>query len=223
VAGRLAGLQLPCERAGRSYYQPTAWRRQEASVTSGRDRIRRGVQQRPSRWTAAGTAVLAAVVLAGCGNGGSGTPVLLTTMTVSSAAFSQNVLPQRYTCRGAGINPPIDWSGAPAGTKSFALVVDDSSAPITPFIYWLVFHIEPGTTDIQGGMLPTGARQALNSQNTQRYDPPCPGAPYHMYRFTVYALSSEINLPAGAPLQAVWTAIAAATIGRGRKVVTGYP
>lgn len=199
-------------------------------MTSGRDRI--GVRRPPSRRTAAGavgTAVLTALALAGCGAAGSGGAVAPRTMSVSSAAFSQsaalsqNVLPRRYTCHGAGINPPIDWSGAPAGTKSFALVVDDSSAPITPFIYWLVFHIEPGTTDIQEGMLPTGARQALNSQHTLAYDPPCPGTHSHSYRFTVYALSSEIDLPAGASLQAVWTAIASATIGRGRIVVTGNP
>jgi Raf kinase inhibitor-like YbhB/YbcL family protein len=190
-------------------------------VISGQDRIRRGVR----RWTAAGTVVLATLALAGCGAYGSGAGTAPTAMPIGSPAFSQNngVLPQRYTCHGAGINPPLDWSDAPAGTKSLALVVDDSSAPITPFIYWLVFHIEPGTTDIQEGMLPTGARQALNSANTQSYDPPCPGTRPHMYRFTVYALSTEINLPAGASLQAVWTAIAAATIGRGRQVVTGYP
>ena len=192
-------------------------------MTSGRDRSRRGRRRPPWRWTAAGAAVLAALALAGCGKAGSGAAIAPRTMTVSSAAFSQNVLPQRYTCHGAGINPPIDWSGAPPGTKSFALVVDDSSAPITPFIYWLVFHIEPGTTDIQEGMLPTGARQALNSADTQPYDAPCPAGHPHSYRFTVYALSTEIDLPAGAPLQEVWTAIAAATIGRGRQVVIGNP
>ena len=191
-------------------------------MTSGRDRSRRP----PSRWTAAGAAVLAALALAalaGCGKAGSGAAIAPATLSVSSAALSPNVLPQRYTCHGAGINPPIDWSGAPPGTKSFALVVDDSSAPITPFIYWLVFHIEPGTTDIQEGMLPTGARQALNSANAQPYDAPCPVGHSHWYRFTVYALSTEIDLPAGAPLQEVWTAIAASTIGRGRIVVLGNP
>jgi Raf kinase inhibitor-like YbhB/YbcL family protein len=191
-------------------------------VTSGRDRSRRP----PSRWTTVGAAVLAALTLAalaGCGKAGSGAAVAPATLPVSSTAVIQNVLPPRYTCHGAGINPPIDWTGAPPGTKSFALVVDDSSAPITPFIYWLVFHIAPGTTDIQEGMLPTGARQALNSDNTEAYDPPCPAGHSHSYRITVYALSTEIDLPAGAPLQEVWTAIAAATIGRGRIVVYGNP
>jgi Raf kinase inhibitor-like YbhB/YbcL family protein len=188
-------------------------------VTSGRDRSR----QPRSRWTAVGAAMLVAVALAGCGKAGLGAAVAPTTMTVSSVVVLQNVLPARYTCHGPGLNPPVDWSGAPPDTKSFALVVDDSSAPITPFIYWLVFHIEPGTTDIQEGMLPTGARQALNSDNTQAYDPPCPAGHSHWYRITVYALSTEIDLPPGAPLEEVWTAIAAATIGRGRIVVYGNP
>jgi Raf kinase inhibitor-like YbhB/YbcL family protein len=193
-------------------------------VTSGQDRIRRGRPRRPPSRSAAAGAVLATVlVVAGCGaNAGYGAPVAPKTMSVGSVAVSQNVLPQRYTCHGAGINPPLDWSGAPSGTKSFALVVDDSSAPITPRIYWLVFDIGPGTTDIQEGSLPTGARQAQNSMGTAAYDPPCPAQP-HAYRFTVYALNTVLNLPPGAPLLTVWTAIAAADIGRGRIAPTAYP
>jgi len=144
-------------------------------------------------------------------------------MSISSEAFIQGVLAQRYTCHGAGINPPLNWSGAPPGTKSLALVVDDSSAPITPSIYWLVFDIGPGTTDIQEHSLPTGARQAMNSAGSATYDAPCPAGHAHMYRFTVYALRSELTLPNGAPLQSVVTAIAAAAFGRGRIVVTGNP
>jgi Raf kinase inhibitor-like YbhB/YbcL family protein len=188
-------------------------------VTSGRNRSRRPL----SRWTAVGAAVLVALAVAGCGKAGSGAAIAPATLPVSSAALDHFVLPQRYTCHGAGINPPINWSGAPSDTKSFALVVDDSSAPITPFIYWLVFHIQPGTTDIQEGMLPTGARQAQNSLGSQAYDPPCPGGHGHWYRFTVYALNTEIDLPAGSPLPEVLTAIANATIGRGRIVVFGNP
>jgi Raf kinase inhibitor-like YbhB/YbcL family protein len=202
-------------------------------VTSGQDGNHRGrnprrqpdrsAERRPARCAAAGLAVAASLVLAGCGQAGQGAPVAPRTMTVSSEAFSQNILPQRYTCHGARINPPLDWSGAPADTKSLALVVDDSSAPITPFIYWLVFDIQPGTTDIQEGALPTGAKQALNSAGTMTYDAPCPAGHSHEYRFTVYALNRDLTLPNGAPLQEVWTAIANATIGRGRTVATGYP
>jgi len=167
--------------------------------------------------------VLAVLPLAGCGTAGQGAPVAPSRMTVNSEAFISGILPRPYTCHGAKINPPLNWSGAPAATKSLALIVDDSSAPITPFIYWLVFDINPGTTDIQEGSLPTGALQALNSAATAAYDAPCPTGHRHSYRFTVYALSTTLKLPNGAPLQSVWTAIAAATIGRGRIVVTGNP
>ena len=186
-------------------------------MTSGRAAPRRRV------YAAAAAALAVAVALAGCGQAGQGAPVAPRTMLVGSEAFSQNILPQRYTCHGARISPPLDWSGAPAGTKSLALVVDDSSAPITPFIYWLVFDIQPGTTDIQEGSLPTGAKQALNSAGATRYDPPCPHGHPHWYRFTVYALNRTLTLPNGAPLLTVWTEIANATIGRGRIPVTGYP
>jgi Raf kinase inhibitor-like YbhB/YbcL family protein len=178
---------------------------------------------RLSRSAAVVSALAAALTLAGCGQAGQGAPVAPRAMQIGSEAFSQNILPQRYTCHGVGIHPPLDWSGAPADTKSLALVVDDSSAPITPYIYWLVFDIQPGTTDIQEGALPTGAKQALNSAHTMSYDAPCPSGHSHWYRFTVYALDRDLTLPNGAPLLAVWTAIADATIGRGRIVVLGYP
>jgi Raf kinase inhibitor-like YbhB/YbcL family protein len=195
-------------------------------VTSGKDRIRGGGSPRraPTPYAAVALALAAALVVAGCGKAGQGAPVAPRTLFVTSEAFGvQNILPQTYTCHGERINPPLNWSGAPADTKSFALVVDDSSAPITPFIYWLVFDIGPGTTDIQEAALPTGARQAMNSAGTASYDAPCPSGHPHMYRFTVYALNSWLNLPNGSPLPKVLAAIASDTIGRGRKVVTGNP
>jgi Raf kinase inhibitor-like YbhB/YbcL family protein len=171
--------------------------------------------------------VLAAPVtvlaLVGCGTAGAGAPVAPSPMTVGSEAFLQGTLAPRYSCHGAKVHPPLNWSGVPQGTKSLAIIVDDSSAPITPSIYWLVFDIGPGTTDIQDGSLPTGARQAMNSHDTAAYDAPCPVGRPHWYRFTVYALRTFLDLPSGAPLQAVWTAIAAATIGRGRITVIAAP
>jgi Raf kinase inhibitor-like YbhB/YbcL family protein len=191
-------------------------------VTSGQDRTRRR-PRRPPRAHAVGALALAILTVTGCGTAGYGASVPPSPMSVNSEAFISGTLAARYTCHGAKINPPLNWSGAPPGTKSLALIVDDSSAPITPFIYWLVFNINPGATDIQERSLPTGARQAKNSADTATYDAPCPTGHRHSYRFTVYALRTTLNLPNGAPLQSVWTAIAAATIGRGRIVVAGNP
>ena len=191
-------------------------------MTSGQDRTRRG-PWRPPRARAAGGLALALLAVTGCGTAGYGAPVAPSPMSINSEAFIAGTLPARYTCHGAKINPPLNWSGAPPGTRSLALIVDDSSAPITPFIYWLVFDINPGATDIQERSLPTGARQALNSADTATYDAPCPHGYRHSYRFTIYALRTSLNLPHGAPLESVWTAIAAATIGRGRITVTESP
>jgi len=173
---------------------------------------------------AAGFTAIAGTLLAGCGFLNSSSMVAPTPMTVTSEAFSQNVLPSTFTCHTADPQtPPLSWFGAPSGTQSYALVVDDSSAPITPFIYWMVFDISPATTDIQQGHLPPQAKQAMNSAGTIGYDPPCPQGSPHVYRFAVYALNKWLHLPAGVSLQKAWTAIAAATIGRGRATPTGNP
>lgn len=177
-------------------------------------RVARGV-------AAAMAAAGCAMPVAGCGVFGSGLTISTpSVMTVSSGAFAGNVMPQRYTCASRKVvNPPLDWAGAPSGTKSFALVVDDSDAPITPYVYWVVFDINPATSAILEGQLPPGARQAQNSLGQAAYDPPCPGPRGHSYRFTVYALNTVLHLPSGTSLQTTWRAIAAATIGRGRKPV----
>lgn len=176
---------------------------------------------RVSRKTAAVAGGLLTIVpaLTGCGVFSPGvereTP---DAMTVSSDAIVQDTLEARYTCKGgpdAG-NPPISWAGAPAGTKSIAVVVDDSNAPITPYVYWVVFDINPETSQISEGQVPPGARVARNSAGGARYEAPCPGSHSHQYRFTVYALDKVLNLPSGTPLKSAWTQIAAATIARGR-------
>ncbi len=160
-------------------------------------------------------------LLAGCGllgglsGSGLGAPAPLTVM---SPAFNQNdVLPAQYTCHGAGLSPPLLWSGSPRQPKSYAIVVDDGQAPIRPYIYWIVFDISPNTSAIAQNQLPTGAREAQNSKGTPRYDPPCPQANVpDTYRFTVYALNARLKLREGAGLHATWTAIAAHVIAIGR-------
>jgi Raf kinase inhibitor-like YbhB/YbcL family protein len=144
-------------------------------------------------------------------------------MTVTSPVFGRGVIPRQYTCHGRGDSPPIYWSGAPPGTKALALVVDDADAPITPYIYWIVLDIPPATTDIQPGQLPPGARQADNSRGFAGYDAPCPIQQSHQYRFTVYALSSPLQLGNGASAKAAWTAIAGSAIARGRLTATANP
>jgi Raf kinase inhibitor-like YbhB/YbcL family protein len=166
--------------------------------------------------------VLLSALTAGCGLVGG--PQALRqdapqVMTVTSTVIERGTIPRRYTCRGTSRrpqSPPISWSGAPPGTRSIALVIDDADAPITPYVYWIVFDIDPATTDIPAGLLPEGARQAQNSLGRASYDPPCPRGGNHKYRFTVYALNSPLTQGNGAPLKSTWTAIARHAIARGR-------
>lgn len=170
------------------------------------------------------TALAVTLLVSGCGLVGGpitipeGVPLR---MTVTSQSFSPTEpIPARYTCHGAGLSPSIHWSGAPDGTKSLALIVDDSSAPITPYIYWIVFDIGPQTSGTLVGQVPTGAKQATNSKGTARYDPPCPVNGSHAYRFTVYALNRSLQLPAGVALKTAWDTIAQTAIARGRLTAT---
>lgn len=166
---------------------------------------------------AAAMAACCALPASGCGLLGSGKEIATpSVMTVNSAAFTRDVMPIQFTCGPHAPSPPLSWAGQPPGTKSLALVLDDSSAPITPYVYWIVFDIGPSTSYILQGQLPPGARQARNSAGSVGYLPPCPGPAGHTYRFTVYALDTVLSLPDGTSLQSAWQAIAAAAIGRGR-------
>jgi Raf kinase inhibitor-like YbhB/YbcL family protein len=162
------------------------------------------------------------VPLAGCGLFSSGVTVTApSVMTVSESEFDHGTMPDRFTCGAKHpVSPPITWAGAPAGTKSIALVVDDSDAPITPYVYWVVFDIGPGTSALLEGQPPPLVRQARGTAGYDSYDPPCPGPGGHSYRFTVYALNTVLRLPNGTSLESAWQAIAAATIGRGRLQVS---
>ena len=180
---------------------------------------------RPARVAAAGLALI--TLLSGCGLVGRAKTVravVPANMTVTSQAVSMTKpLPVRYTCHGAGLSPSIHWTGAPPATKSLAVIVDDSAAPITPYIYWIVFDIGPQTSGTLIGHVPTGARVADNSKGTAGYDPPCPVNNSHLYRFTVYALNRTLSLPNGASMKTAWMAIAQATIARGRLTATANP
>ena len=174
----------------------------------------------------AGALLGVAALVSGCGLVGGPKTVqaaVPNTMTVTSPDVTRGVMGVAYTCHGAGKFPGIHWSGAPAGTKSLAVVMDDAAAPITPYIYWIVFNIGSQTTTIQAGQIPAGARQARNSKGSVGYDPPCPVNQAHSYRFTVYALGSKLRLPTGVGVKSAWSAIAQAAIERGRLPVSAPP
>jgi hypothetical protein len=125
-------------------------------------------------------------------------------LVVSSSGFSSGgAIPKRYTCEGSGISPSLQWSTAPGGTKSFALVMHDPDAP-GDFTHWLAYNIPPGTHELAEGAsargaMPAGSSEGINGFGRTGYGGPCPPAgPPHRYVFHLYTLDSRLDLPAGA-------------------------
>jgi len=187
---------------------------------------RRGRHSAAAGWLAGAIAI--SLLLGGCGLLGKPTTLVADaplTMTINSPVFTNRVIPAKYTCYGAGVSPPIYWSTPPAGTKSLALVVDDSATPISPRVYWLVFDISPATTELQVGSLPPHARVAYNSSGKGGYSAPCPRGKSHDYRFTIYALNTSIgaSLPASPRLLQALTTIAPHVTARGTVTARALP
>jgi len=117
-------------------------------------------------------------------------------LNVTSPAFEDNQsIPEKYTCTGEGINPPLSIEGIPEGTKSLTLILDDPDAPAGTFDHWVIWNISPAQTKIAEHTAP--GIEGLNSDKEQGYTPPCPppGKP-HRYIFRVYALDIMLTLGA---------------------------
>jgi Raf kinase inhibitor-like YbhB/YbcL family protein len=120
-----------------------------------------------------------------------------TPMQIFSPAFAAGQsIPAKYTCEGEGINPPLNFSDVPGETKSLALVVDDPDAPGGDWVHWLVWDINPSTTEIAAGKVPAEATEGTTSFGQTGYGGPCPpsGSAHH-YHFKLYALDAKLNLP----------------------------
>jgi Raf kinase inhibitor-like YbhB/YbcL family protein len=126
---------------------------------------------------------------------------------ITSAAFADGQpIPAKYTCQGRDISPPLQWTNAPANTKSFALITDDPDAPVgtwVHWVHWVLYDLPPNTTELPEGVSKTrvisnGAKQGLNSWPRLGYGGPCPppGKP-HRYFFKLYALDTLLNLKPG--------------------------
>jgi len=117
---------------------------------------------------------------------------------LTSSAFSQGgIIPQKYSCDGEGINPPLALEGVPDQVKSLVLIFDDPDAPGGTFTHWLVWNIDPKITEIAENSIPQNGVVGRNSGGKTGYFPPCPPSGTHRYIFKIFALDSILDLPAG--------------------------
>jgi len=148
------------------------------------------------------------------------TPQVRSFMTITSPSFKNDeTVPSNYTCDGVNVNPELHVADVPPGTKSLALIVDDPDAPASPktasrggpgstWTHWTLWNIDPATTVIPESGKPPQAMEGRTSFGTSGYGGPCPpaGKPHH-YHFKLFALDVMLDLPAGADVHALETAI----------------
>ena len=179
------------------------------------------MSRRRSPAAAAAVAALVGAALGACGGDTveGPPPSAPDRIRLTSPAFAPGApIPQRFTCDGEDVSPPLEWSGVPAGTGSLALLVEDPDAGDGTFVHWTLFAIAPSDTGVPEGELSPGAREGENSFGDRGYGGPCPpeGDPPHRYVFTLYALRKPPELDAGASPGQVRAAIADQAIARGR-------
>jgi Raf kinase inhibitor-like YbhB/YbcL family protein len=124
-------------------------------------------------------------------------------MEISSTAFAhEGMIPEKYTCDGPDISPPLAWRGIPEGTASLALICDDPDAPVGTWVHWVVYDMPPDLAGLDEDLPPdetleNGARQGLTDFRRTGYGGPCPPGGTHRYFFKLYALDKVLNLEPG--------------------------
>jgi Raf kinase inhibitor-like YbhB/YbcL family protein len=134
----------------------------------------------------------------------------------SSAFTNQDRIPVEYSCRGAGTQPPLAWSGVPKGTEQLALIMEDPDAPSGTFVHWVVAEIEPKPRSIPADTTPAGAVVGNNSVGRPGWIPPCPPSGEHHYIFTLSALDEKITLPPGGDAATLRSLMRGKVIGRAK-------
>jgi Raf kinase inhibitor-like YbhB/YbcL family protein len=147
--------------------------------------------------------------------------------TLTSTDFTEGgtiAMAQVFTdCKGSNVSPALKWSGAPEGTKSFALLVHDPDAPTgSGWWHWVVYNIPATTNSLPSGagdpkrnLMPAGSTQGRTDYGTVGYGGPCPppGKPHH-YNFRLYALKvAKLEVPDGASAAAISFNVRAQSLG----------
>jgi len=123
-------------------------------------------------------------------------------LSISSNAFThEGEIPGMYTCEGRDVSPALSWSGAPDGTRTFVLIVDDPDAPDPKapkmtYVHWVLYNIPAPAGGLAMGVkpsdLPAGTREGLNDWKRTGYGGPCPPIGRHRYYHKLYALDAEL-------------------------------
>jgi Raf kinase inhibitor-like YbhB/YbcL family protein len=129
-------------------------------------------------------------------------------LTVTSSAFENDGwMPACCTCDEENVSPDLAWDGAPEGTRSFVVWMEDRDVPapalrLFTWVHWLVYDIPADVTSLpealpREAVVDSGAKQGVTSFRRPGYGGPCPPIGTHRYYFMVYALDTVLGLEPG--------------------------
>jgi hypothetical protein len=156
-------------------------------------------------------------ILIVCGMVATGqTPNSAASIKITSHAFSPGgQIPKKYTCNGPNVNPPLHIDNVPKTAKTLALIVDDPDAPSGTWVHWVVWNINPKTTDISDHSVPRDAVQGTSDFGEAKYGGPCPPSGTHRYFFKAYALDNTLSLSSSSKKAALEKAMAGHILAQG--------
>jgi Raf kinase inhibitor-like YbhB/YbcL family protein len=137
-------------------------------------------------------------------------------VSVATSAFQAGGdIPAKFTCNGANVNPELRANGVPNEAKSLVLIVDDPDAPRGLFTHWILWNIDPKTTDIGENSVPAGGVQGTNDFGKRNYGGPCPPFGTHRYFFKIFALDMKLDLKPSARRADLDAAMKSHILGQG--------
>lgn len=148
------------------------------------------------------------------------------TLSVSSTAFGAGrMIPKQYTGEGKDVSPPLKWTAGPAGTKCYALSVEDPDAPGGTWWHWTVGNLPANLTQLSEGAskqaMPKGTIEGTNDFGKRGYNGPMPPkGQNHHYHFKVVALNTMVKLNAGCSKEQYEAAIKGHITGQGELIGT---
>lgn len=147
-------------------------------------------------------------------------------MTLTSPAFAPNAaIPAKHGRRSGNVSPPLAWTDPPAGTKAFALLVDDPDAPAGDWVHWVILNLPADARALPEGVgkdarLPDGSLNGKNDFGELGWDGPSPPSGTHRYVFKLYALDGPLALGSGASKSDLLRAAEGHTLGTAELVGT---
>ena len=145
---------------------------------------------------------------------------------LTSKAFNEGqAIPRGYTCDGANVSPPLEWTGVPKSAKTLVIVADDPDAPAGTWVHWVLYNLPYDVIGMVENTPPIetlsgGGMQGTNDFQKTGYGGPCPPRGSHRYFFKIYALDSELPLKPGASKADLEPAMEGHIISQGQLIGT---